>query len=276
MSINNFINRSFGFIERKLSVNRINWFYTLYFNFRTLPFNIACKLPVYIYGKIELVSLNGSVSFDCIPVKGMVKIGRHRDYYTPPTKTVVKISKLGQIVFRGYCSISQGTIINITDGCLTFGDRVWIGQSVLLDCNNSIQLGEGTGITYGCKLSDSNHHYIIDEDGNIPRIKGLIEIGRYNWIGNNTLITKGCKTTDYTICTHGSLLNKNYPQKYDSDKSMLLAGTPAKLLKVGCERIFPGKLENEIIDFFKTHSNESVMPMHLPQVNNTRELSYYK
>ena len=57
---------------------------------------------------------------------------------------------------------------------------------------------------------------------------------------------------------------------------MLLAGTPAKLLKVGYQRINSAKLENEIIDFFKTHPNESVMSMHLPLVNNTCELIYYK
>ena len=57
---------------------------------------------------------------------------------------------------------------------------------------------------------------------------------------------------------------------------MLLAGTPAKLLKVGYQRINSAKLENEIVDFFKTHPNESVMSMHLPLVNNTCELIYYK
>jgi hypothetical protein len=92
----NIINKIFGKLEFIVNSRHVNWLTTLYFNFRTMPFSVACKLPVYIYGwNTKIVSLSGTVSFDCTPKRGMVKIGRHRDYYTPITNTILKIGKRG-------------------------------------------------------------------------------------------------------------------------------------------------------------------------------------
>jgi carbonic anhydrase/acetyltransferase-like protein (isoleucine patch superfamily) len=109
----------------------------------------------------------------------------------------------------------------------------------------------------------------------VARTEGRIIIGPNNWIGNNTVITKGCVTTSQTICTHGSLLNKNYARVYESDEPMLLAGTPAKLIKKGNIRIFSGDIENTISEFFKQNPDLDTYHLDMPLENNVCELRYY-
>ena len=96
-----------------------------------MPMKTAFKLPVFIYGYPIISDLSGKVSFTCPPTVGMVKIGKHRDYYSPITKTVLRIR--GGVVFNGKCYIAQGVIINVNSGTLDIGAKVGIGQSVLLD-----------------------------------------------------------------------------------------------------------------------------------------------
>jgi acetyltransferase-like isoleucine patch superfamily enzyme len=155
------------------------------------------------------------------------------------------------------------------------GDRVWLGQTLLIDCSNYIEIGDGASVVYNCKVCDSNHHFIVDSKGNIPRHEGKIIIGAYNWIGNNTTITKGCVTTKGTICSHGSLLNKDYAKLYESEEPMFLVGSPAKLVKKGNLRIFSGDIENKINQYFKENPDANTYHIDLPLSNNDCELRYY-
>jgi hypothetical protein len=43
--------------------NGINWYKTLYLNFKTQKCNIAFRLPILIYGKLEINDLSGENSF---------------------------------------------------------------------------------------------------------------------------------------------------------------------------------------------------------------------
>lgn len=269
------INRVFGYLERQINTNRVNWFKTIYFNFRMMPFNQARKLPVYIYSHTRLISLLGSVSFDCTPRKGMVKIGRHRDYYSPLSDTIINIGVRGRVIFNGKCYVSQGTIIIVHGGVLNIGSKVGIGQSVLIDCCQSIKIGYDSRIAFGCKLMDSNHHYIIESDGTVRKKEGEIIIGQHNWIGNNSVANKGCVTSDFTIVSHGSLLNKDYIQKYETVQPMCLAGVPAKMLKTDYQRIFSGEIEKKLEEYFVLHSHEDSVRLNFSLNSNETEDIYY-
>ena len=72
----NIIRRICGSLEAHLNQPKLSLWRTVYFNFRTMPFSMAIKLPVFIYGKVRLWGLNGEVSFENTFIKrGMVKIG---------------------------------------------------------------------------------------------------------------------------------------------------------------------------------------------------------
>lgn len=249
------LNKIFSKLEYWKYKRYVNIMATIYLNLRTLPFKQALKLPLFVYGKVTFASLRGRIIFDCPHVKrGMVKMGRHQDDYILHSKRqLLRLDKDGSIVIKGYCSIASDFLFKITTGTLVLGDRVWIGQGVCIDCNERIEIGDCTSITYSTVLSDSNHHFVIDANKVVRRMSKPIALGKYNWIGNNSIIDKGSVTTDYSIVTHGSLLNKNYRILSGTEDSLLLAGTPAKILNKGLRRIFESTNEKELKKYFKTN-----------------------
>lgn len=81
MKLTTFINKSFGLLERKITSRWFNPLATLYVNFRTMPFNIAWHLPIYVYGRVKFKNLKGKIEFTCNVKPGLIKMGRHDDIY---------------------------------------------------------------------------------------------------------------------------------------------------------------------------------------------------
>lgn len=270
------MSRFFDRLENRRFKNNVNWFATLYVNFRLLPFNIAKQLPILLYGKIDLAKVQGTALINSTEIyRGMIKIGRHRDDYTHNRTTLIKICKSGRIIFNGVCSIACGCIIQIKEGDFILGDRVWFGQGVRVDCNRKIFIDDWTSITYDCKLFDSNHHYTYDENHVIKPKEGEIKIGKRNWIGNNSTITKGCITSDGSICAHGSWLCKDYISLVGGgkDEPMTLAGVPAKVKSFNMQRLFSSKYENLADEFFNSHLNANEYKMNI--VDDESEIKFF-
>lgn len=147
-----------------------------------------------------------------------------------------------------------------------------MGQSVLVDCNKMISIGDCTSITYNCTLSDSNHHYTINENNVVFRKDGEIHIGTFNWIGNNSFICKGTVTSYGTLCAHGSLLNKNYTEI--NNRPVTLAGAPAKIVARGYKRIFDSRTEYKIDCYFSNHKEDDCIKED-PTFTDNCELKYF-
>lgn len=58
------------FITPKLRIFKI-----IYVNFRSLPFSQAIHLPIYVYGKVRIYCLNGSMEIKGPVKRGIIKIG---------------------------------------------------------------------------------------------------------------------------------------------------------------------------------------------------------
>jgi acetyltransferase-like isoleucine patch superfamily enzyme len=230
-----------------------------------------------VYGSVSYIRLAGAVRFEeCKVKRGMVKLGRHRDDYENAQKAKIHLSKDATIIFKGLCSIANGYVLRITDnGVIEFGNKVWLGENVAIDCTNSIIIEEGAGITHGCFLSDSNHHFIIDAENNIRKLNGVIRIGKYNWIGNNTTILKGTVTSDYTITSQRSILLKNYVSLYETSEPLTLAGSPAKVTSRGARRVFRGDYEQDIISFFKSNPQSTCFKWDKP-FDDFRQEQYFE
>ena len=66
----------FNKILFKLNYSKLNLVKTIIFNFCTLPFKTAIKLPVFLYGNVRFYSLKGKIEFDnCNIQRGMIKMG---------------------------------------------------------------------------------------------------------------------------------------------------------------------------------------------------------
>lgn len=248
------ITRVLGSIEARMSQPWFNPLRTVYFNFRTLPFRQAIKFPVYIYGRVRFFMLNGRVRFENTPIKrGMVKIGINGDSFSLFDHTgYIQLRSLdSEIIFEGPCRIALNTKIRVTMGTLRFGEYVRIGTDTKVICNGGkISIGAFSGITFGCTIMNSSFHYTYDiqRQGYCNRTS-IIELGKRNWIGNQTTILGKTKTKDDTIVGTGSLLNKDYtkyPEEYP-----LLGGRPAKVVREGIKRVFSPHTEMQVTSLFK-------------------------
>lgn len=232
--------------------SRLNIIKTLIFNFRTMPFKIALKLPVFLYGKIGFYFLQGDVIFeDCKIKRGMVKMGMNKEYLGIQDSSLFILNKGSKMIFKGTCEVSSNFLIRVgTNAQLKFGSDCYLGSSSKVVCINKITLGKFSRIAFESQLIDSDFHYTYSLDTKAVKYREKeIFIGDYNWVGNRTTISKGARTSSYTIVAGSSILNKDYTNIADS--YAVLAGQPAKLVSKNIRRIYSPYIEDILVEFFK-------------------------
>ena len=185
------------YFHNRKEFNKINWLKTLEINFFLLPFNIAVKLPILIYGKCKLGVLTGEVKFNTTPYKGMLKIG-----ITDPFRSVESISFVqiqGNLELGKQVVLRRGIHMHIV-GLLRLEDYVYIGDNNSIFASKSIVIQKGTRVGNNTALIDTDFHYIVNTQNYSIKNNSLpVEIGEQNWIGGNCIIKKGTKTPKGTI-----------------------------------------------------------------------------
>lgn len=254
-SLKQFVNKVFGRIEHLLTAPRLRVLKTIYVNYRSLPFTQAIHLPIYVYGKVKIHSLKGTMEIKGPIKKGMIKIGM------PTFGPVIDyfgsfLLNDGKIIFEGEVIICNNCTISVYNGAtLVLKNKAYFAEKVRVVCSNYIEIGEGTRIIHESQLMDTNFHYIIDLTKDIATYpKGEIVIGKWSWISNRTTIQKGTILPDYTIVGSNSLLNKNYS---DIPPFSLLGGMPAKLIKTGLRRVFNIESEKMLNNWFLENGEDA-------------------
>lgn len=238
----------FSEIEKLKRLNRVAFWKTVYFNFRSLPAGQAFLFPIHVYTGTEIISSEGSVEFrDCKVEFGMVRWGFS---HTFRSQGKTKIQNRGLIVFGGEGKIFKGSeIVVFPTAKLTIGNSFFIGENVVIYCQENIRIAESVCISWLSDISDSDFHYCINVDnGEVYKKTSPIEIGAYNWIATRSSIKKGTKTPDHImVASSGCVLSKDYT-KFVKPFSVL-GGCPAKIIKTGVSRIWHDEFANiEIFD----------------------------
>ena len=249
-----------GSLEARLNQPRVSLWRTLYFNFRTLPFSTAIKLPVFIYSKVHLFELNGSVCFENTPIRrGMVKIGINAESFAlcDHSGFIQLASSKSKIVFEGPASISVNAKIRVVAGELRFGKYAYLGEGIRVVCNGgSIHIGAYSRIAFETVIMNSGFHHVYNSNKkSITRTTRPIRIGQYCWIGNRCSISPGAALKDFTIVCAGSLVNRDFTAI--EGENQMLGGSPAKVICCGMKRIFSPKLEAQVIKWFDEHPGEN-------------------
>lgn len=237
----------FGTIRNLL---RLNWFATLYVNFRLLPVSKAIKLPVFCYGRIKIHCLKGRFIINKPVRNGMIKIGYRWIDLWPVSYLPTQLNVQGNVEFSGNAIISGGAALfaQSKSSKIIFGDSISIGGGTLIKSMNYISIGKRTRITGCCTLMDSNMHYVKDiTTGKIAQNTGEIFVGEYCWINYGSVITKGAYIPSYSIIGRNSFVGKNLK---DEGENLFLAGTPAKIINHNVQRIFDYTREDELREFF--------------------------
>lgn len=257
----NIISKVLGSLEARMSQPHINLWRTIYFNFRTLPFRKAVKIPVFIYGKIRFYMLNGRVIFkDCDISRGMIKIGKNSDCFSLDNGTgfISLASGNSCLIFRGKAKIGVNPIIRSVGGKIDFGNEAFFGSNIKIVANGAdVIIGAHCRIAFETNIVNSGFHYVYNSSKKCyANCNRTITIGAYNWIGNRTSISAGAKTKDHTIICSNSLVGKDY-SKIEEEYPML-AGIPAKYIASGMKRVFSPKTHLQIYEYFKSHPEASV------------------
>lgn len=249
----NLFKKFFNVLESRLVPPRLSLWRTFYFNFRTQPFSVAIKFPVYIYGRVHFPMLAGCVQINGPIYRGMIKIGKQDPFCATTGMGFVFVSPNARLIFNGPCHISTNVCLRLFSGELILGKCLLFGSSVIFILNGKkIEIGDYTRIAFNTLIVNSNFHSIVDMETLTikPHIRDII-IGRKCWIGNNSTISGGTILKDGTIVGAGSYVNKNFTKQVEEHQ--MIAGRPAKILKSRLSRIWSPMLEMRIIKWFDSH-----------------------
>lgn len=204
---------------------------TIYFNFHYLPFRQAIYLPIYLR-KPKLLALKGKVIISGGVKTGMVRLGVFGVSIYPPKG--IMFQNHGIIIFKGRCSIGNDSYISIgKTGCLVFGEDFQATTSLKIACYNNIEFCKDVSCGWECTFMDTDFHRMKNIDGReSPKAYGPIRIGDGCWFGFKSVVQKNTVLPPRTTVASNSLVNK----AYDIPEASIIAGQPAKVVKVGIYR----------------------------------------
>lgn len=245
-------NSYFTDIEKQKLTNRLRLFKTIYFNFRTMPAQVAWKTPIWLHGKIKFHDLSGKV----LPIEdknvhsNMLTIGNMDPVRSEGCVSAISVS--GSIYYGDRVELRNGLKMNVS-GTLILEDHVFVSDNGTFIIVDQCRIREKTRCAFNVTFMDTDIHYMIDiNTGDIRNNHKPIDIGKGNWIGGNSLIKKGTKTPNYLILAGPyACLTKDYTK--DIPEYACMGGCPAKLIKVGLRRINSSQNEHLLTEYFDTH-----------------------
>jgi acetyltransferase-like isoleucine patch superfamily enzyme len=228
-------------------LKEINWIKTFIINFKTQTFYKAIKLPIIVYGKLQILDLSGKIILDQTIKTGIIRFGFNTDRFSASKGSAI-INITGELTFRGPSIFSVDCCLDVSGVCV-IGRCVSFGNSVKVRCWDRIVIGDYSRIVVEAQIFDSNFHYLRNiETGQIERKGKEIIICDFCWVGNRSTIMKGTKIPNRTIVASNSLLNKDY--SVNSPNCPVIAGIPAKIISSSLVRVFSYEEEKKIDNYF--------------------------
>ena len=208
----------------------LHW--TIYFNFKYLPFKQAIKLPILLY-KPKFIKCKGKIIIDSNAIRtGMIKLGfNHAHAY--PHSGIVFENYGGTIVFKGTGVIGNNSSISVGPTAnLAIGDNFNATTSFKLICWYNIYFDYNVRFGWENMVLDTNFHRLKNKDGGYAnKGYGSINIAHDAWIATRCTVLSGTETQPFSVVATNSLLSKKYDSSY-----VLLGGSPAKIIKEGVYR----------------------------------------
>lgn len=222
-------------IKKKLKVYRkVNWIKTLYFNFRMFPFAIACRLPVFFYGRVRFGNLTGTVAIEAPIRRGMIGFGQPYELKRR-SAGIAELLLEGRMVFRG--SVQFGidyTVFVSRNATCTMGHMSSMGFASKLMCFDDVMFGDYARIGFESQIINSTVHQLLDTvSGERFPMTGKVVLGSFNYFGNRISIMKDTITPDYCIVASGSICNRDYRPL---GQNVMIGGVPARLIRENISR----------------------------------------
>ena len=157
---------------------------------RTLVANVRLTLGKLSHGSSLRFSL-----FTCLAMSDSISMSRE-----------AKIDFGKSLRTRGNC------VFNIQgNGCLSFGNSVFLNRGCQFHCRNLISIGDGCEFGPNVLVYDHDHSYrggVLKEGG---FLLGPVVIGENCWIGAGSIILRGTTIGEGSVIAAGSVLKGTYP-----------------------------------------------------------------
>ena len=149
---------------------------------------------------------------------GLNKLWHGKDFSGP---MMCQISPLSEITFDRGGELRIGAGFKMRDGAklrvrkgavCTMGKNVSINSGNVINCQNSITLGDNVILSPNVQIYDHDHDYACE--GGIAAgkyITGPVEIGSNVWIGANCVILRGTKIGDNCVIGANSVVKGEIP-----------------------------------------------------------------
>ena len=200
----------------KAKLKGLNFWKTIYANFAYLPWSVAYRFPIFIYGRVELRNVRrGGIVFRTSKIMpGMFRFGAPIMDVQP--KSVISVLNIkGTCYIDGNVCIGRGGMIEVAnDATLSLGNNTTITGNTTIICAQEIRIGNRCMISWENLIMDSDWHNIIDlNTGNVMPKQKTITIGNHVWIGCRCTILKGTSIHDESIVASNSKISKVFTSK---------------------------------------------------------------
>jgi len=152
--------------------------------------------------------------------------------------TVEKRHPKSHMAIGDRCRIEGLLVTEIATSRLTIGKSSLVGSRSIVDCVETITIGDDVLISYDCIIADADNHSLDAKRrvGDLERWrkgthdwsdvqKGPITIGNGAWIGARAIILRGVTIGDGAIVGMGSVVTK------DVAANTIVVGNPARVVK---------------------------------------------
>ncbi|MCM1054179.1 MAG: acyltransferase [Bacteroides sp.] len=142
-------------------------------------------------------------------------------------ESYLKIKNNGKLNVEGYFKVFFGGSLEVFDGGeLTLGSG-YINTGGAIACAKSITIGNGVFIGRNTYITDSDHHSLMNEKGEIVNKPRAVKIGDHVLIGFGAVVLKGVTIGSGAIIAAGAVVTSDVPP------GCVAAGVPARIVKEG-------------------------------------------
>lgn len=239
-----------------LKLIEVNIIKTLLLNLILFPFREAIRLPIIVYGRYTVFHLfslqRGQIELRCPCKTGIIRLNR-RIGYNIGSGIKGSLCLDGKLIVKGACDIGQGCNISIREGAIMeISGKLSITGASKINVYESLKLGRYVFISWNVQIHDTDFHYFIKNGRIFPKNR-KIEIGNNVWIGHDVTVSKGAVIPSNCIVASNSLVNGKYGK---SENGLLIAGTPAKVIRFNVCPINDYYKDAQIDTFFKNSQKD--------------------
>jgi len=198
-----------GKLQRLLSVGMaVSICKFIYYNFlcSRVVRDKGCYIVPYRHTRIEL---NRSAR---IILKAHLLLNKNK-YPHSRAECYLRLRKGAEMVVNGEVSLFYSATLEVhNNGKLSIGSCS-INSGAVIICAYKMSIGNGCLIARHCMISDSDHHQVLNDDGDISNYPREVIIGDNVWLGIKSTVMRGTKIKSGSVVGANALVMGRIKEK---------------------------------------------------------------